>query len=150
MATSTSLKRNQSYQVSEFAFAHNINDYPAFKYWGHLVFDVKMDFTRKVRWVKDGHRTIDPDWSTYAGVVARDIVQIASTSPFPPNSRPELDTYPLLTPMEASYYQSLIGVLWWIVELGRIDITCEVSIMTSHMTMPRSNHLNVYIFERQT
>ena len=27
---------------------------------GHLVFDVKMDFTRKARWVKDGHRTPDP------------------------------------------------------------------------------------------
>ncbi len=27
---------------------------------GHLVFDGKMDFTRKYRWVKDGHRTPDP------------------------------------------------------------------------------------------
>ena len=24
---------------------------------GHLVFDVKMDFTRKARWVNDGHKT---------------------------------------------------------------------------------------------
>jgi hypothetical protein len=24
---------------------------------GHIIFDVKMDFTRKARWVKDGHRT---------------------------------------------------------------------------------------------
>ena len=24
---------------------------------GHMVYDVKMDFTRKGRWVKDGHRT---------------------------------------------------------------------------------------------
>ena len=35
---------------------------------GHLVFDVKMDFTRKARWVKDGHRTPDPTTSAYAGV----------------------------------------------------------------------------------
>ena len=27
---------------------------------GSLVFDVKMDFTRKYIWVKDGHRTADP------------------------------------------------------------------------------------------
>ena len=27
---------------------------------GNLVFDVKMDFTRKYIWVKDGHRTADP------------------------------------------------------------------------------------------
>ena len=26
----------------------------------HLVFDVKMDFTRNARWVKDGHRNADP------------------------------------------------------------------------------------------
>jgi hypothetical protein len=27
---------------------------------GHMVFDVKMDFTRKARWVKDGHKHPDP------------------------------------------------------------------------------------------
>ena len=27
---------------------------------GHLIFDVKMDFTRKEIWVKDGHCTPDP------------------------------------------------------------------------------------------
>ena len=24
---------------------------------GDLIYDIKMDFTRKVRWVKDGHKT---------------------------------------------------------------------------------------------
>mmetsp|Transcript_10819 Transcript_10819/g.15256 ORF Transcript_10819/g.15256 Transcript_10819/m.15256 type:complete len:380 (+) Transcript_10819:2561-3700(+) len=37
---------------------------------GHLVFDVKMDFTRKARWVKNGHHTPDPVQSTFAGVVS--------------------------------------------------------------------------------
>lgn len=46
---------------------------------GHLVFDVKMDFTRKARWVKDGHRTPDPLTSGYAGVVSRESVRIALT-----------------------------------------------------------------------
>ena len=46
---------------------------------GHLVFDVKMDFTRKARWVKDGHLTPDPDTSNYAGVVSRESVRIALT-----------------------------------------------------------------------
>ena len=36
---------------------------------GHLIWDIKMDFTRKARWVKDGHRTPDPKRSDYAGVV---------------------------------------------------------------------------------
>lgn len=46
---------------------------------GHLIFDVKMDFTRKARWVKDGHRTPNPTTSTYAGVVSRESIRIALT-----------------------------------------------------------------------
>ena len=46
---------------------------------GHLVFDVKMDFTQKAYWVKNGHCTPDLDTSAYAGVVSRDIVRIALT-----------------------------------------------------------------------
>ena len=38
-----------------------------------------MDFTRKARWVKDGHRTEDPLGTNYAGVVSRDSVRIAFT-----------------------------------------------------------------------
>ena len=46
---------------------------------GHLVWHVKMDFTRKARWVLDGHKTPDPIGSTYAGVVSRESVCIALT-----------------------------------------------------------------------
>ena len=49
------------------------------KVTGHLVFDVKMDFTRKARWVLDGHKTPDPIGSTYAGVVSRESIRIAFT-----------------------------------------------------------------------
>eukprot|EP00957_Ditylum_brightwellii_P031834 2413631-Ditylum_brightwellii.AAC.1 len=37
---------------------------------GHLVWDVKIDFTRKAQWVLDGHKTVNPIRSTYAGVVS--------------------------------------------------------------------------------
>ena len=46
---------------------------------GHLVWDVKMDFTRKARWVLDGHKTLDLIGPTYTGVVSRESVQIALT-----------------------------------------------------------------------
>ena len=46
---------------------------------GHLVFDVKMDFTRKARWVKDGHLSPDPTTSAYAGVVSRESVRMGLT-----------------------------------------------------------------------
>ena len=36
---------------------------------------------------------------------------------------------------------SLIGVLRWVVELGRIDLTCEASILASYSAMPREGHL---------
>ena len=46
---------------------------------GHLVLDVKMDFTRKARWVLDGHQSTDTIGSIYAGVISRDSVRIALT-----------------------------------------------------------------------
>ena len=49
------------------------------KVTGHLVCDVKMDFTQKAQWVLDGHKTPDPIRSTYAGVVSRESVCIAFT-----------------------------------------------------------------------
>ena len=46
---------------------------------GHLVWDLKMNFTRKARWVKDDHKTPDPTGSNFAGVVFRESVRIAFT-----------------------------------------------------------------------
>ena len=46
---------------------------------GHIIYDVKMDFTRKARWVLEGHKTANPIGSTYAGVVSRESVRIALT-----------------------------------------------------------------------
>ena len=63
-------------------------------------------------------------------------------SPWSSNYRPEIDTTPELDPTEAAYYQSLIGILRWIVELGRGDICMEVSAMASMMALPREGHLD--------
>ena len=46
---------------------------------GHMIYSVKMEFTRKARWVKDGHRTPDPESSSYAGVVSRERIRIILT-----------------------------------------------------------------------
>ena len=46
---------------------------------GHLIWDVKMDFTRKARWVLDGHKPPDPIGSTFAGVVSCESIPIAFT-----------------------------------------------------------------------
>ena len=45
-------------------------------------------------------------------------------------------------PDEATYYLSLIGILRWIVELVSIDITGEVSKMSSHVCLSCEGHLD--------
>ena len=45
----------------------------------HMIYDIKMDFTRKARLVSEGCRTPNPVTSTYAGVVSRESVRIAFT-----------------------------------------------------------------------
>ena len=45
----------------------------------HLIFDVKMDFTRKDRFVAVGHTKEDPSSITYSSVVSRYIVWLAFT-----------------------------------------------------------------------
>ena len=47
------------------------------KVTSHLVWDTKMDFTRKSRWVLYGHKTPSPIGLAYAGVVSHESVRIA-------------------------------------------------------------------------
>ena len=54
---------------------------------------------------------------------------------------PELDTSPILMDEATNWFQLVIGALWWMVELARIDLMAEVSIIKSHMAMPCKGHL---------
>ena len=64
-----------------------------------------------------------------------------ASTPLSSQYRPELDTTEELEPDDAAYFQSLIGILRWMVELGRVDLCTEVSMMSSHLCMPRKGHL---------
>ena len=55
--------------------------------------------------------------------------------------RPEVDVSPVLNSDDTNFYQSLIGTLRWMVEMGRIDMACEVSVLSSCLAMPRQGHL---------
>ncbi len=46
-----------------------------------------------------------------------------------------------LDPECLSFYQHLIGVTRWMVELGRINIATEISLLSSHLAYPREGHL---------
>jgi hypothetical protein len=55
--------------------------------------------------------------------------------------RPELDVSNILNPEQANYYMSLIRVLRWAVELGRIYIYIDVSLLFSFLCQPQVGHL---------
>ena len=65
-----------------------------------------------------------------------------TSGPFPSDYAPELDTTDLRDHEKSAFYQLQIGVLQWIVELGRIDINTEVSELSSFLVMPREGHLD--------
>ena len=57
------------------------------------------------------------------------------------NYRPELDVTEACNDSQVSYYYNLIGVLRWMIELGRIDIYYEVSVLSQQLAYPREGHL---------
>ena len=54
---------------------------------------------------------------------------------------PAEDTSRELDADGVQYYQELIGVLRWAIEIGRVDILLEVSLLSSHLALPRVGHL---------
>mmetsp|Transcript_36418 Transcript_36418/g.36804 ORF Transcript_36418/g.36804 Transcript_36418/m.36804 type:complete len:214 (+) Transcript_36418:347-988(+) len=65
-----------------------------------------------------------------------------ASAPMTNKYRPKIDISPELNAMDAAYYQFLIGILRWMVELGRVDITTEVFMLSSCLELPREGHSN--------
>jgi len=57
----------------------------------------------------------------------RELLPTKTSCCLPSKWKPELDVTPELNAEDTSFYQQQIGVLRWMVELGRIDICTEVS-----------------------
>ena len=77
-------------------------------------------------------------------------IRSSASQPFSAvNYRPELDTTAECTVNQITFYQNLIGILRWIVELGRIDIGYEVSVLSRYLAQPRTGHLTqaLHIFK---
>jgi hypothetical protein len=62
-------------------------------------------------------------------------------TPFACNYSPWLETTEELKADGVQFYQELIGVLRWSVEIGRVDILLETSLLSSYLAMPREGHL---------
>jgi hypothetical protein len=63
------------------------------------------------------------------------------TTPMAQGYHPELDASHELNAKWGQYYQSLIGVLRWICELGCLDILVTVSMLSRFVVSPRGGHL---------
>ena len=55
--------------------------------------------------------------------------------------RPELDTTNELKADGTQFYQEIVGSLRWAIEIGRVDILLETSLMSTYLAMPREGHL---------
>ena len=62
--------------------------------------------------------------------------------------RPELDVSPFCNPEQHNLYQGLVGMLRWLIELGRIDVLLETSQLSTYLAAPRIGHLHqaIHIF----
>ena len=68
-----------------------------------------------------------------------------AATPFVSDYRPELDVTPELNAEDANFYQSQVGIARWMVELGRIDAITEISMLASHLALPREGHLEALL-----
>ena len=66
-------------------------------------------------------------------------------NPFKMDYDPELDISPELDPITVSYYLTIIGILRWMIKLGRIDIITKESLLSSHVALPRDGHLEAAV-----
>jgi hypothetical protein len=64
------------------------------------------------------------------------------TTPLSTGYRPEMEVSPLLDDDFTRFYQQLIGILRWAVELGRVDIHLSVALLAQYLAQPRVGHLN--------
>ena len=62
-------------------------------------------------------------------------------TPFITGYHPSEDTTSELDADGTRYFQELIGVLRWAIELGRVDVLLEVSLLSTQMASPRIGHL---------
>jgi hypothetical protein len=62
-------------------------------------------------------------------------------TPFSCNYAPWLEETPELKAGGVQRFQELIGQLWWAVDIGRVDILLETSLLSRYLAMPRVGHL---------
>ncbi len=70
-------------------------------------------------------------------------------NPFSSQSyKPELDITELCNEEQVQFFQSLVGTMRWLCEIGRIDILTETSLLSTYLSCHRVGHLHqaIYVF----
>ena len=76
-----------------------------------------------------------------ATLAKRDMRLPTSNYLMPTNYHPSEDVSNKLNAQVLQAYQEMINELRWSVEIGRVDIFLEVALISSHLALPRSGHL---------
>jgi len=113
-------------------------------YLGANVEKVQMPDGREV-WATSPRDYVKNAIKTVEGLFQEDgegyVLKNKVKNPFPMNYKPELDMSDELGPELSSRYLQLIGICRWAIELGRIDIAHEVSLLSQYQANPRAGHL---------
>jgi hypothetical protein len=64
-----------------------------------------------------------------------------ATTPMTSDYSPELDSTSELKENDITTFQECIGILRWAIEIGRVDILTEVSMLLAYQASPRQGHL---------
>jgi len=117
------------------------------RYLGATISEYTISGDDKPKWaigseeyVKEAVRVIKA-WLQKRGM----FLKSKASGVLPCGYKPELEASPLLDENDSHFYMQAIGILRWIVELGRIDICGEVSMMSSYNAAPRSGHLDAVL-----
>ena len=78
----------------------------------------------------------------YRQLQLRESINVEAPNPNPnPNDHPEMDESDLLSDRAHQIYLRLIGILQWMVVLGRFDICYSVSSLSRFSSAPKTGHL---------
>ena len=64
-----------------------------------------------------------------------------ATTPMSAGYYPETDSSPELNLEDTTLFQELMGILHWAVEIGRVDIFTELSMLSTYQASQREGHL---------
>ena len=59
---------------------------------------------------------------------------------------PELNESDELESDKVTFYQEIIGMMRWAIEIGRVDINMELSLLSSYQAAPRLGHLEQLLY----